>query len=620
MPNWKKVIVSGSDAELNSLKVTTALTASGLHYPTSDGIEGQFLGTDGLGNLSFSNVTVSQVNTIAASFTATSSITVPHNFNSKNVIVSAYDNYDFYFIPQSIKLIDDNNVKLTFSNPSTGYVVIAKGGHIVSASMQGNQGFQGIQGSQGFQGYQGYQGYQGIQGTVGTQGFQGNQGIQGSTGISSGATYYLNQSINSDVSPYKELSLTPSGSQQTVTTNLTGNQQNILVSSFITPELGFAVIPAGVQRFHLHFLKPASNDNIDVYATIQLADSAGSPIGSIISTNIAALGWVTNTIPVEIVCDLVLPTTTIDPTNRMIVKLYLSNLDSSAHSVVWYTQGISYYSFIVTSTGVIGNQGPQGIIGTQGFQGFQGTQGTQGTTGTNGVQGFQGNQGNTGIQGTVGAQGFQGIQGTNGTVGTQGFQGTQGTQGNQGNQGAQGNQGPQGNQGTQGTQGNQGNTGLQGAAGAQGNQGPTGIQGTVGTQGATGASAGITSYTNPADNRVITSVSSTTINAESNLTFDGSVLTVTGTITETSSEKVKENIEKLINSLDVVKKLRGVQYNKKGNNIKEIGVIAEEINEILPQVVSMDLNGNPASVSYGRLTALLIEAIKELDNKINKLK
>ena len=73
-------------------------------------------------------------------------------------------------------------------------------------------------------------------------------------------------------------------------------------------------------------------------------------------------------------------------------------------------------------------------------------------------------------------------------------------------------------------------------------------------------------------------------------------------------------------SLDIVKKLRGVQYNKKGNNIKEIGVIAEEINEILPQVVSMDLNGNPASVSYGRLTALLIEAIKELDNKINKLK
>jgi hypothetical protein len=74
------------------------------------------------------------------------------------------------------------------------------------------------------------------------------------------------------------------------------------------------------------------------------------------------------------------------------------------------------------------------------------------------------------------------------------------------------------------------------------------------------------------------------------------------------------------NSLDTVKKLRGVQYNKKGNNIKEIGVIAEEINNILPQVVTRDVKGNPVSVSYGRLTALLIEAIKELDNKLNKLK
>ena len=40
--------------------------------------------------------------------------------------------------------------------------------------------------------------------------------------------------------------------------------------------------------------------------------------------------------------------------------------------------------------------------------------------------------------------------------------------------------------------------------------------------------------------------------------------------------------------------------------------------EILPQIVTRDKEGNPKSVSYGRLTALLIEAVKELDNKINK--
>ena len=56
MPNWKKVITSGSDAALNSLLVTNSLTASGLIYPSTDGTTGQVVTTDGAGNLSFSNV------------------------------------------------------------------------------------------------------------------------------------------------------------------------------------------------------------------------------------------------------------------------------------------------------------------------------------------------------------------------------------------------------------------------------------------------------------------------------------------------------------------------------------------------------------------------------------
>ncbi len=59
MPNWKKVIVSGSDAALNTLNVSTSLTASGLIYPTTDGTTGQVLTTDGAGNITFSNVTTS---------------------------------------------------------------------------------------------------------------------------------------------------------------------------------------------------------------------------------------------------------------------------------------------------------------------------------------------------------------------------------------------------------------------------------------------------------------------------------------------------------------------------------------------------------------------------------
>ena len=43
MPNWKKVVVSGSNAELSKLNVSTAFTASGIIYPTSDGSADQVL-------------------------------------------------------------------------------------------------------------------------------------------------------------------------------------------------------------------------------------------------------------------------------------------------------------------------------------------------------------------------------------------------------------------------------------------------------------------------------------------------------------------------------------------------------------------------------------------------
>ena len=158
-----------------------------------------------------------------------------------------------------------------------------------------------------------------------------------------------------------------------------------------------------------------------------------------------------------------------------------------------------------------------------------------------------------------------------------------------------------------------------GPPGPTGSPGPSGTNGTPGVPGIPGSDAGITSYTNPADNRVITSVSSTEINAEANLTFNGSVLTVTGTITETSSKHTKDNIITLENSLEIIKKLRGVQYNRKGTSLIEIGLIAEEVEDFLPQIVTKDYNGNPSSVSYGRLVALLVEAVKKQDEQIQNL-
>ena len=100
----------------------------------------------------------------------------------------------------------------------------------------------------------------------------------------------------------------------------------------------------------------------------------------------------------------------------------------------------------------------------------------------------------------------------------------------------------------------------------------------------------------------------------------GNNLTVTGTITENSSLRYKENIEPIKYGLDKVLQMRGVTYDKKNTGVKEIGVIAEEIYDVLPEVVLKNEEGEIDSVSYGRITAVLIEAIKDLKKEIEELK
>ena len=97
-------------------------------------------------------------------------------------------------------------------------------------------------------------------------------------------------------------------------------------------------------------------------------------------------------------------------------------------------------------------------------------------------------------------------------------------------------------------------------------------------------------------------------------------LVVGGRITENSSIRYKKDIETLEGGLDKVLAMRGVTYVKKDTGIKEVGLIAEELAEILPEVVGFDTQGQPDSVSYSRLTAILVEAIKDLKKEIDELK
>jgi len=101
----------------------------------------------------------------------------------------------------------------------------------------------------------------------------------------------------------------------------------------------------------------------------------------------------------------------------------------------------------------------------------------------------------------------------------------------------------------------------------------------------------------------------------------GGSITATGDITAYSDERVKENINTIENALDKVKALRGVTYNRtdKEDKSEKIGVIAQEIQEVLPQVVHEQEDGM-LGVSYGNITAVLIEAIKEQQIQIELLK
>ena len=65
--------------------------------------------------------------------------------------------------------------------------------------------------------------------------------------------------------------------------------------------------------------------------------------------------------------------------------------------------------------------------------------------------------------------------------------------------------------------------------------------------------------------------------------------------------------------------MRGVSYNKIGEQEKKVGVIAQEILEVLPEVVSQDETGT-YSVAYGNIVSVLIEAIKEQQKQIDELK
>lgn len=100
------------------------------------------------------------------------------------------------------------------------------------------------------------------------------------------------------------------------------------------------------------------------------------------------------------------------------------------------------------------------------------------------------------------------------------------------------------------------------------------------------------------------------------LHVDGQIY-ATGDITAFSDERLKENISTINNATELVEAMRGVYYTRKGTNKQSVGVIAQEMQKVLPQVVA-DAS-EYLGVSYGNIVGVLIEAIKEQNKKIKEL-
>ena len=103
----------------------------------------------------------------------------------------------------------------------------------------------------------------------------------------------------------------------------------------------------------------------------------------------------------------------------------------------------------------------------------------------------------------------------------------------------------------------------------------------------------------------------------------------TGDIVAYSDARIKTNVKLIDSPLDKVMAMRGVYYNRidegeltsrKAVGERCVGMIAQELNEVLPEAVTYAKDIDRYGIDYGKVTSVLIEAIKELKNEVNELR
>lgn len=260
--------------------------------------------------------------------------------------------------------------------------------------------------------------------------------------------------------------------------------------------------------------------------------------------------------------------------------------------------------------------------------------GSRGFTGSQGATGFTGSQGIIGYTGSRGFLGSTGPAGTNGATGPAGATGAQGIIGYTGSQGATGATGPAG-----------GISSVSAAAGIQVNAGTGPVtSGAVTIQG-----SGITGTLTPGINNILSNITTnggivTTLGSGSagvlitQLTSLGVGTAASGTTGEIratnnitayySDDRLKTKLGNIENALEKVLSLNGFYYEANetaqalGYSVKrEVGVSAQEVEAILPEIVTeAPISAEYKTIYYDKLIPLLVEAIKELHAEVKDIR
>ena len=105
--------------------------------------------------------------------------------------------------------------------------------------------------------------------------------------------------------------------------------------------------------------------------------------------------------------------------------------------------------------------------------------------------------------------------------------------------------------------------------------------------------------------------------------FTGSIsvsgtITATGDITAYSDQTLKRDIRTISSALDLVASMRGVTFTRIDTGLRGVGVVAQELAAVIPEAV-LTHDGGLLSVAYGNLVGVLIEAVKDLAGKVERL-